>query len=123
MLLATEKYANKTEQVLKAGLQREPLFNIRQKLKEGARNESVQLEDSKQSAGGMMLYTSGTTNRPVGAFIIHHLEKTILNPNRKESSSPTLQSQHKQLPFFKHGNTHPKTDSSTSFHSTTSTAW
>jgi acyl-CoA synthetase (AMP-forming)/AMP-acid ligase II len=68
MLLATEKYADKAEQVLKAGLQREPLFDIRQKLKEGAGNESVQLEDLKQPAsGGMMLYTSGTTNRPVRA--------------------------------------------------------
>lgn len=69
MLLATEKYANKAEQVLKAGLQREPLFDIRRKLKEGAEHESVQLEDLKQPAsGGMMLYTSGTTNRPVGAI-------------------------------------------------------
>lgn len=69
MLLATEKYANKAEQVLKAGLQREPLFDIRQKLKKGADNASVQLEDLKHPAsGGMMLYTSGTTNRPAGAF-------------------------------------------------------
>ncbi|KAJ5300381.1 uncharacterized protein N7443_005383 [Penicillium atrosanguineum] len=70
MLLATEKYADKAEQVLKAGLQRDPLFDIRHKLKEGAQNESVQLENLKQPAsGGMMLYTSGTTNRPKGVLI------------------------------------------------------
>ncbi|KAJ5681384.1 uncharacterized protein N7477_001324 [Penicillium maclennaniae] len=70
LLLATEKYANKAEQVLKAGLQREPLFDIRHKLKEGAENESVQLEDLKQPvSGGLMLYTSGTTNRPKGVLI------------------------------------------------------
>lgn len=67
VLLATEKYADKASQVLKAGLAREPLFDIRQKLKEGtAGSESVRLEDPKQPpSGGMMLYTSGTTNRPV----------------------------------------------------------
>ena len=67
MLLATEKCAEKANQVLQAGLAREPLFDIRQKLKKGAAgSESVQLEDPKQPpSGGMMLYTSGTTSRPV----------------------------------------------------------
>ncbi|KAJ5175719.1 uncharacterized protein N7482_001596 [Penicillium canariense] len=75
VLLATEKYAEKADQVLKAGLWHDPLFDIRQKLSEGsARNEAVPLKESKYSlsegpAGGMMLYTSGTTNRPKGVFI------------------------------------------------------
>lgn len=67
VLLATEKYADKASQVLKAGVKREPLFDVRKKLQEAAGSEHVQLADQKQpSSGGMMLYTSGTTNRPVG---------------------------------------------------------
>ena len=68
MLLTTEKYADKGMELLREGLEREPLFAIRNKLTEGASSgESVTLHDLKQpSSGGMMLYTSGTTNRPVG---------------------------------------------------------
>ncbi|OKO92308.1 Acyl-CoA synthetase family member 3, mitochondrial [Penicillium subrubescens] len=74
VLLATEKYANKAQDILQAGLQHDPLFDIRQKLVVGGSgNESVSLKDSKSSlelpAGGMMLYTSGTTARPKGVFI------------------------------------------------------
>jgi acyl-CoA synthetase (AMP-forming)/AMP-acid ligase II len=65
VLLATEKYAGKAMDILHQGLEREPLFNIRNKLMEGAARESVTLEELKKPAGGMMLYTSGTTNRPV----------------------------------------------------------
>lgn len=67
MLLVTENHAEKADQVLKAGLQREPLFDVRPKLQAGAAgSDSVKLEDLKQSSSsGMMLYTSGTTNRPV----------------------------------------------------------
>ncbi|KAJ5262585.1 hypothetical protein N7524_007890 [Penicillium chrysogenum] len=66
MLLTTEKYADKGMELLREGLEREPLFAIRNKLTEGASSgESVALHDLKQpSSGGMMLYTSGTTNRP-----------------------------------------------------------
>lgn len=70
VLLATEKYANKAQDILQAGLQHDPLFEIRQKLVVGGPgSESVSLEESKSTlelpAGGMMLYTSGTTARPV----------------------------------------------------------
>ncbi|KAJ5389052.1 uncharacterized protein N7496_000120 [Penicillium cataractarum] len=74
VLLATEKYADKAQGVLQAGLQHDPLFDIRRKLVVGASgSEAVPLEKPKGSselpAGGMMLYTSGTTNRPKGVFI------------------------------------------------------
>lgn len=70
VVLATEKYAEKVQGVVQAGLQYHPLVDVRQKLAKGASgHESVSLEDSKRvlesSAGGLMLYTSGTTNRPV----------------------------------------------------------
>lgn len=65
-LLATEKYADKAAQIVKTGLNRVPLLDIRRKILAGAKPETVQLEDMNQSpSGGMMLYTSGTTNRPV----------------------------------------------------------
>ncbi|KGO48266.1 AMP-dependent synthetase/ligase [Penicillium expansum] len=71
VLLATEKYADKGMEILREGLEHEPLFAIRNKLTEGASDrESVTLHDLKQpSSGGMMLYTSGTTNRPKGVLI------------------------------------------------------
>ncbi|KAJ6071106.1 hypothetical protein N7499_009120 [Penicillium canescens] len=69
VLLATEKYADKAMDILRQGLEREPLFDIRKKLMEGAARESVTLEELKKPSGGMMLYTSGTTNRPKGVLI------------------------------------------------------
>lgn len=64
MLLATEKYSDKAMEILRQGLEHDPIFNVRSKL-EGTRGEPVTLTDlDKPSAGGMMLYTSGTTNRP-----------------------------------------------------------
>ncbi|CAG8323728.1 unnamed protein product [Penicillium salamii] len=64
MLLATEKYSDKAMEILRQGLEHDPIFNVRNKL-EGTRGEPVTLTDlDKPSAGGMMLYTSGTTNRP-----------------------------------------------------------
>ena len=69
MLLATQKYANKGLEIVDKGLEHDPVFSIRRKLTEGASSsEAVSLQDLKQpSSGGLMLYTSGTTNRPVGS--------------------------------------------------------
>ncbi|KAJ5797200.1 uncharacterized protein N7518_005740 [Penicillium psychrosexuale] len=73
MLLTTQKYANKGLEVVDKGLEHEPVFSIRRKLTEGASSsEAVTLQDLKQpSSGGLMLYTSGTTNRPKGVLIPH----------------------------------------------------
>ncbi|KAJ5698089.1 AMP-dependent synthetase/ligase [Penicillium macrosclerotiorum] len=73
VLLATEKYADKANQILQAGLQYDPLFDIRPKLSAGAMsNDVIELEDTNYLHGGMMLYTSGTTNRPKGVLIPKH---------------------------------------------------
>ncbi|KAJ6084612.1 AMP-dependent synthetase/ligase [Penicillium sp. IBT 16267x] len=69
VLLATEKYADKASQILKAGLELDPWFDIRRKIEVGADSESVQLDSRGQTSSGMMLYTSGTTNRPKGVLI------------------------------------------------------
>lgn len=67
VLVATEKYAAKAHDILKAGLEREPILEVKEKIKTGANSsDQVSLQDIVQeSRGGMMLYTSGTTNRPV----------------------------------------------------------
>ncbi|KAJ6018248.1 AMP-dependent synthetase/ligase [Penicillium sp. IBT 35674x] len=69
VLLATEKYADKASQILKAGLELEPLFDVRRKINIGSGAESVHLDSREQTSSGMMLYTSGTTNRPKGVLI------------------------------------------------------
>lgn len=67
-LVATAKYAGKAHDVMKAGLDRVPVLDIRDKIMTGtsALSDVAFEELKKQSRGGMMLYTSGTTNRPVG---------------------------------------------------------
>ncbi|KAJ5109630.1 hypothetical protein N7532_002275 [Penicillium argentinense] len=69
VLLSTEKYAEKADQLIFSGLQRQPVFDVRSKVKEGAGYEKIKLEEAKESLSGMMLYTSGTTNRPKGVLI------------------------------------------------------
>jgi hypothetical protein len=67
VLLATERYADKAREVLGAGLKKEPILDVREKILHGGSvSETVSLEEFGQGMkGGMMLYTSGTTNRPV----------------------------------------------------------
>ncbi|OGM40614.1 AMP-binding enzyme [Aspergillus bombycis] len=71
VLVATEKYASKAHDILKAGLEREPILEVKEKIKTGASSlAQVNLQDIvRESRGGMMLYTSGTTNRPKGVLI------------------------------------------------------
>ncbi|ODM18241.1 hypothetical protein SI65_06112 [Aspergillus cristatus] len=71
VLLATERYADKAREVLGAGLDKQPVLAVREKiLRGGSVSEKVSLEEFGQGLkGGMMLYTSGTTNRPKGVLI------------------------------------------------------
>lgn len=74
MLLATERYASKARELVESharccsGLDSGPIVDIRPKIiaqvgKSGSAEQ--QLTDIQGSKGGLMLYTSGTTNRPV----------------------------------------------------------
>lgn len=65
VLLSTEKFANKAQEVMKAGLDVEPRLDIMEKIKAGGSVSGVAFEGLGAQAGGMMLYTSGTTSRPV----------------------------------------------------------
>ena len=65
MLLSSEKFKLKAQNVVKEGLSSKPLIAV-EKIKEGKKSsENIKLETSKEEDGGMMLYTSGTTSRPV----------------------------------------------------------
>ena len=65
MLLSSKKFGDKAEEVLKEGLENKPIHAPLVKIETGADPKDVSLENLSSSQGGMMLYTSGTTNRPV----------------------------------------------------------
>lgn len=66
MLLSSAKFGEKAKQVIEEGLAAAPKHVKLEKRLDGAEVKGeVKLEDCKEGKGGMMLYTSGTTNRPV----------------------------------------------------------
>ncbi|KAI5268190.1 acetyl-CoA synthetase-like protein [Aureobasidium subglaciale] len=70
MLAASDKFATKAEDVLSGRLEKKPILSRWEKIIEGSKStEEVVLEDLKEDRSGMMLYTSGTTNRPKGVLL------------------------------------------------------
>ncbi|KAL2827677.1 hypothetical protein BJY01DRAFT_135790 [Aspergillus pseudoustus] len=70
MLITTVKYLNKTEALLNENLERTLILNVWEKIMTpAALSESVKLDGLDGGHGGLMLYTSGTTNRPKGVLI------------------------------------------------------
>ena len=68
MLLSTEKYQSKSDEVTKEALDHKVITAQWTKIKEGGKNaDQVAIEEDGGSQGGMMLYTSGTTSRPVSS--------------------------------------------------------
>ena len=68
MLLSSEKFRSKTDEVVKEGLEKKPIVGHIEKRRGGSSAErKAQLESSKENQSGMMLYTSGTTSRPVSS--------------------------------------------------------
>jgi len=67
MVLTSEKLTEKGAELLKEDLDCKPMHFEIAKIMEGSRDvETVSIEQGgPDSKGGMMLYTSGTTNRPV----------------------------------------------------------
>lgn len=69
-LLTTEKYQDKSAEVAKDGIEQSLKFTKLSKIQDGGLTEtSVLFEDLESQQGGLMLYTSGTTSRPVGLSI------------------------------------------------------
>ena len=67
-LLSSGKFQDKAEEVLKEGLehlQKRPTLNVVEKRHHGNGQDEVKLVSPPMKNGGMMLYTSGTTSRPV----------------------------------------------------------
>ena len=72
MLLSSEKFQDKAQNVVKEGLESKPLVGV-EKIKEGNKSsEHITLEAPVSEDGGMMLYTSGTTSRPVRVYLDWH---------------------------------------------------
>lgn len=70
MLLASDKYQEKAQEILKEGLEHEPISaKVEKRLDDATSSESVGFGELPDEKGGMMLYTSGTTNRPKGVLI------------------------------------------------------
>ena len=66
MLLASKKFQSKAEEVLKEGLEKTPILGLVDKKIEGSKSGAkIPFEGSQKTQGGLMLYTSGTTSRPV----------------------------------------------------------
>ena len=73
-LLSSGKFQEKAEEVLKEGLDhlpRKPVLNVVEKRLTGNGEDEVKLVPLPMTKGGMMLYTSGTTSRPVYTLILH----------------------------------------------------
>ena len=70
MLLTSAKFRSKADDVIKEGLEKTPILSQLQKhLGGNTAGDKVQLPDHKNDLAGMMLYTSGTTSRPVRSIL------------------------------------------------------
>lgn len=88
MLLSSTKFQSKAEEIVKEGLEKPLKLQIVEKrLASSDAAEQVHLDDLKGDEGGMMLYTSGTTSRPVR--IPFHLWGQRLISHVTERCSPT----------------------------------
>jgi len=68
MLLSSKKFEKKALEVMKQGLERTPKHVNLEKKMGSTTPAKVTLEERQEKEGGMMLYTSGTTNRPVSSI-------------------------------------------------------
>ncbi len=69
MLLSSEKFDSQAEVVLSEGMTTKPIHYKQKKIMMGKTDDYVTLETPTSDKGGMMLYTSGTTNRPKGVLL------------------------------------------------------
>ena len=70
ILLASDRYKSKAEEVLKEGLDNTPIFSLVEKRLEGKAEEpKIEFTQESFSDSGLMLFTSGTTSRPKGVLL------------------------------------------------------
>ena len=85
LLVSSSKFASKAKEVLATELNTKPAHLELQKHQGGGDHVKVELGDADPGEAGMMLYTSGTTNKPVSQHVVtmwHVCTKTSI---RKES--------------------------------------
>ena len=70
LLLSSDKFAAKAREVMALALLSKPNLVELAKFQGGASHEKVELECADAGPGGMMLYTSGTTSRPVSDELV-----------------------------------------------------
>lgn len=65
MLLSSQKFQEKAVDVIKEGTTNKPIVAV-EKIMDGSKSaERIELRHANTRDGGLMLYTSGTTSRPV----------------------------------------------------------
>ncbi|TGO18890.1 hypothetical protein BTUL_0007g01090 [Botrytis tulipae] len=69
MLLSSTKFESKAQEVMNTDLESKPKHIKLEKKLENSDYGKVTLEGPLEGQGGMMLYTSGTTNRPKGVLL------------------------------------------------------
>ena len=89
MLLSSAKFKDKAQEVVKEGLEKKPILDMVEKRQggDGGSSEHVRLEGIQENQAGMMLYTSGTTSRPV-RDITSTIRVPLIEKRRKAYSSP-----------------------------------
>ncbi len=79
MLLSSAKFEGKAQELLKERLEKVPRHVKLEKKTDGnTKHRNVTVEGPDNGDGGMMLYTSGTTSRPVN--FSHHLNSVSKRP-------------------------------------------
>ncbi len=70
LLLSTSNLATKAKEVLKEGLENEPVLSVIDWVKQDSilNQDKVEIDGASSGLGGFMLYTSGTTSRPVWTY-------------------------------------------------------
>ena len=87
VLLSSIKFQDKAVEVVKEGLEYSPMLSIIKKKLEGNTSKEMVRLEGEAGRGGVMLYTSGTTSRPVSK--LNHRTRSLLNKFlRKVSFSP-----------------------------------
>ena len=98
-LLSSRKFQEKAEETLKEGLDhmsKKPLLSIVEKRRHGSGHDEVQLVHLPMKKGGMMLYTSGTTSRPVCE---HIRQGDLVLTSIAERCSPSGKGSHRTGPI------------------------